>query len=439
MRLKISDVIVAPNRRNVDEFKVHDLADSIREVGLLNPITVTPENHLVAGTHRLEAFKLLGKTEIDATVFEGDALHLELAEIDENLIRNELDPIGIGELAVRRDEILESLGQRAKVGGNGSNQHTSNGAPGAPLLKTTESIAEEIGISKRALLENKQLAKNLVPEAKEIVRNADVTKKDALKIARMEPDRQKDVAEKIKSGKAKSVKEAELIDAKRKFKEQTKNGVTSKPPTIHLGDGIKWISEQEPCDLLLTDPPYSTDVPNIKEFAQSWLPTALRKLKMTGSAYVFVGAYPNELAAYTSVIPPAGIKLEQILVWTYKNTLGNNPKDRYKQNWQAILFYRGQDAPPLECPLTAEQWGVIEMNAPDGRLGNRFHAWQKPIELAERFIRHSTKPGDTVLDPFCCTGTFPLAAAKLGRTGLGAEINRDNAAIAIERGCVYAA
>ena len=234
-------------------------------------------------------------------------------------------------------------------------------------------------------------------------------------------------------------KESDLANAKRKFKEQTKNDVISKPPTIHLGDGIKWISEQEPCDLLLTDPPYSTDVPNIKEFAQSWLPTALRKLKMTGSAYVFVGAYPNELTAYTSVIPPAGITLEQILVWTYKNTLGNNPKDRYKQNWQAILFYRGQDALPLDCPLTAEQWGVIEMNAPDGRLGNRFHAWQKPIELAEWFIRHSTKPGDTVLDPFCCTGTFPLAAAKLGRTGLGAEINQDNATIAIERGCVYAA
>ena len=159
---------------------------------------------------------------------------------------------------------------------------------------------------------------------------------------------------------------------------------------------------------------------------------------MTGSAYIFIGAYPDELAAYTSVTPPAGIKLEQVLVWTYKNTLGNNPKDRYKQNWQAILYYRGQQAPPLDCPLTAEQWAVMELNAPDGRLGNRFHAWQKPDELAERLIRHSTKPSDTVFDPFCCTGTFLLAAAKLGRIGMGAEINPDNATIAIERGCIYA-
>ena len=129
--------------------------------------------------------------------------------------------------------------------------------------------------------------------------------------------------------------------------------------------------------------------------------------------------------------------VEQVLVWTYKNTLGNNPKDRYKQNWQAILFYRGKDAPALDCPLTAEQWAVMEMNAPDGRLGNRFHAWQKPLELAERLIRHSTKPGDNVLDPFCCTGTFLLAASKLGRISKGCEINVDNAAIAVERGCAY--
>ena len=435
MRLKITDICVVEKRRKLDDAKVAELADSIREVGLLNPITVSSKNQLVAGNHRLEACRLLGHHEIECTQLVGNDLLLQLAEIDENLIRNELDPISIGELAIKRDEILESLGSRAL---SGQGRPSKKGAPGAPL-KTTTTIAKEIGISERSLLENKQLARDLIPEVKEVVRKGNVPKKDALKLARMSKDRQTEIAQRLKNGDVKTLKEAELVDAKRKAKEQTKNDVTSKPPTIFLGDGIKWINRQEYCDLLLTDPPYSTDVPNIKEFAQNWLPAALRKIKMTGSGYVFIGAYPNELAAYTSITPPAGITLEQVLVWTYKNTLGNNPKDRYKLNWQAILFYRGQKAPPLDCPLTAEQWAVMEENAPDGRLGNRFHAWQKPLELAERFIRHTTKPGDTVLDPFCCTGTFLLAANKLGRVGLGAEINSDNAAIAVERGCVYAA
>jgi site-specific DNA-methyltransferase (adenine-specific) len=59
------------------------------------------------------------------------------------------------------------------------------------------------------------------------------------------------------------------------------------------------------------------------------------------------------------------------------------------------------------------------------------------MEIAERFIRHSTKPGAVVFDPFACTGTFLLAAAKLGRKGIGFEINPDNANIAFGRGCKH--
>lgn len=203
---------------------------------------------------------------------------------------------------------------------------------------------------------------------------------------------------------------------------------------LYVGDGIGRKLKNK-CDLLLTDPPYSTDVDNIDAFVDSWLYNALEGVKDTGFAYIFIGAYPDEMRAYLNARIPDHIKLEQVLVWTYKNTLGQNPKDRYKQNWQACLFYRGINAPALDCPLTNEQWAVQEINAPDGRQGNRYHAWQKPMEIAERFIRHSTKPGAVVFDPFACTGTFLLAAAKLGRKGIGFEINPENAKIAFERGC----
>ena len=191
---------------------------------------------------------------------------------------------------------------------------------------------------------------------------------------------------------------------------------------------------EEKCQLLLTDPPYSTDVEDIDQFVGEWLYEALQCVKDTGFAYVFIGAYPEELEAYLSAPIPTHIELAQVLVWTYKNTLGNNPKDRYKLNWQACLFYRGVNAPPLDCPLTSEQWAVQEINAPDGRQGDRFHPWQKPMEIAERFIRHTTKPGDIVYDPFSGSGTFVLAAAKLGRRGIGFEVNEDTAMIAEQRG-----
>ena len=231
----------------------------------------------------------------------------------------------------------------------------------------------------------------------------------------------------------KSQKKTEEIEAaKAAIASQEKTGTA---PVLYIGNSIGF-TPTEKVDLLLTDPPYSTDVDNIDAFVLSWLYAALNNVKHTGSAYVFIGAYPNEMQAYLNAAIPSHMKLTQILIWTYKNTLGQNPKDRYKQNYQVCLYYRGIDAPPLDCPLTTEQWAVQEINAPDGRIGDRYHAWQKPMEIAERFIRHSTQPGMTVYDPFACTGTFLLAAAKLGRKAYGMEIRPENAKIAEQRGCV---
>jgi N6-adenosine-specific RNA methylase IME4/ParB-like chromosome segregation protein Spo0J len=209
MKQHIQNIIVADTRRHIDDMKVRELADSIGRIGLLNPITVTSHNMLVAGGHRLEACRLLGMTEIETTVMPGDEFLQQLAEIDENLVRNELDAIAVGELAIKRDDILEAMGLRA----NQSNKGKSTGAESAPV-KTTANIAKEIGMSERALQVNKQLARDLVPEAKEAVRKKDVPKKDALKMSRMEPERQKAVAKKLATGQAKSVVDANRLIAK---------------------------------------------------------------------------------------------------------------------------------------------------------------------------------------------------------------------------------
>jgi ParB-like chromosome segregation protein Spo0J len=227
-------------------------------------------------------------------------------------------------------------------------------------------------------------------------------------------------------------KSAERAEQKATAVREAASGCDCGPPTVKIADAVDWLLDQEPCDLLLTDPPYATDVDDITKFAKRWLPEALSKVKPTGRAYICVGAYPEELHAYCSVRMP-----DQILVWTYRNTMGPATKDRYKLNWQAILYYVGEDAPPLNCDSLNELFSVQDINAPDGRQGDRFHEWQKPLELAERIIRHSTKPSDKVIDPFCCTGSFLLAAASLGRIASGCDISKANLAIALKRGCTF--
>ena len=58
---------------------------------------------------------------------------------------------------------------------------------------------------------------------------------------------------------------------------------------------------------------------------------------------------------------------------------------------------------------------------------------QKPIELLERIVRISTDVGDTVLDPFCGSGTTMVAAELVNRKGIGIDISRDAVEISENR------
>jgi site-specific DNA-methyltransferase (adenine-specific) len=48
-----------------------------------------------------------------------------------------------------------------------------------------------------------------------------------------------------------------------------------------------------------------------------------------------------------------------------------------------------------------------------------------PLELANRIVRMFSFVGDTVLDPFCGTGTTMIAAIRTGRNSIGVEIDPD--------------
>lgn len=382
----------------------------------MSELIVSSENTLPTRFEDVAAFAVLAQEKLKSVNAEISAIkRLGLAQ--EVLAQKIAEAQEIAEIKTRAEIRLGELtaAMPRSVGGrpekNSSAQETS--------LPTKQDALEKAGIRKQAASEYERMAAH-----PEIVNRV--------------------LAEKRESGDV--VSRAEIIreirsEQKKEQLEQAKEAIAEQHRQtggafLFVGNGIGFTPD-EPYDLLLTDPPYSTDVDDIDEFAASWLPDALSHVKPTGFAYVFIGAYPEELRAYLNASVPKHMKLEQVLVWTYKNTLGQNPKDRYKQNYQACLFYRGSDAPALDCPLTNEQWAVQEINAPDGRQGDRYHAWQKPMEIAERFIRHSTEPGMTVFDPFACTGTFLLAAAKLGRKAYGFEINAQSAQIAFDRGCSY--
>jgi ParB-like chromosome segregation protein Spo0J len=438
--------MVGERKRGIGD--ITSLAQSIKELGLLNPITILRNGSLVAGCHRLEACKSLGWNEIEATVVDLDLLSAELAEIDENLIRNELHWFDRDKQLARRKEIYEALHPETKQGSKGGWHNNKTEKLETEIISVSsvptfaEDTAKKIGTTDRTVRSSLQRAKTFTDEQGEVLKRADIKPTDATKLARMEePLRDaviKTIANNVASNKTTNVTAAILQIKKAENEAQAQAAPTK--PQITLASWETWLPKQEMCDLLITDPPYSTDVEDIEAFANAWLPLALSKVKSTGRAYVCIGAYPRELQAYLNV--KACLPVQQVLVWSYKNTMGPSPKYDYKLNWQAILYFRGPDAPDLNCDVLNEQFSVQhapdsaqEINAPDGRQGNRYHAWQKPIELAEQLVRHSTKPGDTVLDCFAGTGTFMLAAHGLGRVAYGCDRSPEMLEHAKARGC----
>ena len=61
------------------------------------------------------------------------------------------------------------------------------------------------------------------------------------------------------------------------------------------------------------------------------------------------------------------------------------------------------------------------------------HPCQMPTTLALRLIEFLTDPGDTVLDPFCGTGTTLVACKMSGRNGIGVDIEPKYVEIARRR------
>ncbi|MGJ5675961.1 MAG: ParB N-terminal domain-containing protein [Nostochopsis sp.] len=184
-KISIDKIKIGVNRRPLNGEKVKDLKESIQASGLLNPITLDQHYNLIAGLHRLTACQMLGLKEIECNVVNyEDVEQSRLAEIDENLIRNELEPIERNELWLEREQILQRMGLRAKAG---DNQYTLKGsAMVAPPAKTTRDIAKKTGFSERTLQQGLQIAKAIHPEVKQLIKETPLAKSTTaqLEIAR---------------------------------------------------------------------------------------------------------------------------------------------------------------------------------------------------------------------------------------------------------------
>jgi ParB/RepB/Spo0J family partition protein len=199
--LSIDDIDVPDGRRHVDAGAVKRLADSIDKLGLRTPITVRKRGDryiLVAGLHRMEAFKLLEREHIPAVITSMTNTDARMWEIAENLHRSDLTKL-------ERAEQIEEW--RALV----SQVETVSHGKDAGVRKT----AEALGVDKSEVQRAAKIA-SITPEAKTAAEEAgfDDNQSKLLEIAKAPPERQVATVHRLREVKmaAEPLSDAESIE-----------------------------------------------------------------------------------------------------------------------------------------------------------------------------------------------------------------------------------
>jgi adenine-specific DNA-methyltransferase len=202
--------------------------------------------------------------------------------------------------------------------------------------------------------------------------------------------------------------------------------------TILLGD-CSSIMQQLPdnsIDLVLTDPPYlinyrSRDGRTIAgDTNEAWLlpsfSEAYRVVKNGGFCISFYGW--SKADRYLTAWREAGFRPVGHLVLIKSYTSGSAFL-QYRHE-QAYLLAKGHVDYPLFPISDVLHWKYT---------GNRLHPTQKPIRALIRLVRAFSQLGDVVLDPFCGSGSVPLAAKLSGRRYIGIELRQDYCEVAQQR------
>ena len=201
MLIGVYEIKVGPRFEKPDMERVETLASSMKTLGLLCPIAIDEEYNLISGLCRLEAAKLMGWSEIECKVKTPSVLLAELAEIDEIAFRKKMSGLEFCDLLLRRKEVYEMLHPETKQGGDRKSAAWAQTidaleASQQRVKPFTSDSAEKLAISQSTIQRRIRIAKNLTPEAKEILRDiaCEIPYKTALMISDLSPGKQRQAA-----------------------------------------------------------------------------------------------------------------------------------------------------------------------------------------------------------------------------------------------------
>ena len=228
---------------------------------------------------------------------------------------------------------------------------------------------------------------------------------------------------------------------------ESQEAVISRPGDVWLLDGhrvlcgdatvaasYEQLLQGEQVDMAFTDPPYNVNYANsakdkmrgkdrailndnLGDGFYDFLLAALTPTIASCKGAIYVAMSSSELDVLQSAFREAGGKWSTFVIWA-KNTFTMGRSD-YQRQYEPILYGWPEGGKHHWCG-DRDQSDVWQIKKPHK---NDLHPTMKPVELVERAIRNSSRPGNSVLDPFGGSGTTLIAAEKSGRKAFLMELD----------------
>jgi N6-adenosine-specific RNA methylase IME4 len=349
--IRVDSIIVKERLRPLHDGAVQELINSIREIGLIHPITIRRVNgrlvpQLVSGAHRLAACKALGYEAIPCNVTAGDDQdRADLMEIDENLSRNELSPAERAIHVSRRKEIYERLHPVTKHGGAPGKAGGGKIAKEENFSSFADDTAAKSGRTERSVRQDSTRAKH-IPQIASVI-GTSLDKGDELDaLAKMTPAKQRPIIEQAMTGAKVSAKG----EAKKSARAERETDLAAATVAASEALGTKLYG------VIYADPPwrfepYSRDT-GMDRAADNHYPTMTTEdicgmdIPAADDCALFLWATAPMLPQALSVMQAWGFSYKSHWIWL-KDKIGTGYWGRNKHE---LLLIGTRGSPPAPAP-----------------------------------------------------------------------------------------
>ncbi len=175
-------------------------------------------------------------------------------------------------------------------------------------------------------------------------------------------------------------------------------------------------------------------------FTQRWLRECQRVLTPNGT--IWVSGTSHIIYTVGSVMQTLGYKILNDIAWFKVNPPPNLSCRYFTHSTETILWAaKNKDSKhffnySLMKKMNNDKqmlslWSIKAPGFAEKIYGK--HPTQKPIELLDRIVKASTRPGDIILDPFSGSATTGIAAHREGRQYIGIELEEAYLKTSIKR------